>query len=95
MAHRRERSLYLASLVAVTALVGCAAAPPKQEEATFIQGEVPTAKPDAPAAEVKPASEDELTADQKAQMEIALRRGERRRRTAPRSSPTRRAARAR
>jgi hypothetical protein len=75
VAHRRERSLYLAALVATAALVGCAAAAPKQEEATFIQAEVPVAKADAPAAEVKPPSEDELTADQKAQMEIALRRG--------------------
>ena len=76
MAHRRERSLYLASLFALAALVGCAGAPPKQEEATFLQAEVPAAKTDTTAAtDAKPASPDELTADQKAQMEIALRRG--------------------
>lgn len=76
MAHRRERSLYLASLFAIAALAGCAGAPPKQEEATFLQAEVPAAKTDTTApTDAKPASQDELTADQKAQMEIALRRG--------------------
>lgn len=77
MAQRRERSLYLASLFATAALVGCAGAPPKQEEATFLQADVPaaTTTDTAAAPEAKPASQDELTADQKAQMEIALRRG--------------------
>jgi hypothetical protein len=74
VAHRRERSLFLASLVALAALAGCASAP-QQVEGSFIQPEVPVAKTDAPAAEVKPPTEDELTPDQKAQMEIALRRG--------------------
>ena len=76
MAHRRERSLYLASLFAIAALVGCAGAPPKQEEATFLQADVPAATTDTPAAkDAKPASQEDLTEDQKAQMEIALRRG--------------------
>ena len=76
MAHRRERSLYLASLVAIAALVGCAGAPPKQEESTFLQADVPAAPTDTTAAkEEKPVSQDELTPDQKAQIEIALRRG--------------------
>jgi hypothetical protein len=75
VAYRREHRLSLASLVAITALVGCAGAPPKQEEATFTQAEVPKATADATPAEAKPAKEDELTPDQKAQMEIALRRG--------------------
>lgn len=74
MAHRRDRSLFLASLVAIAALVGCSGAP-TQVEGSFIQPEAPVvAKPDTFVAEVKPP-EDELTPDQKAQMEIALRRG--------------------
>jgi hypothetical protein len=76
VAHRRERSLYLASLVAIAALVGCSGSQPNQVEGSFIQPEVPTAKADAPAAtETAPATEEGLTEDQKAQMEIALRRG--------------------
>lgn len=73
VAHRRERSLFLASLVAVAALVGCGGAP-AQVEGSFIQPEAPVAKAEAPSTDVKPP-EDELTPDQKAQMEIALRRG--------------------
>lgn len=76
MAHRRELSLSLASLIAIAALAGCSGAQPNQVEGSFIQPEMPVAKTDAPVAtEAKPASEDELTEDQKAQMEIALRRG--------------------
>lgn len=76
MAHRRERSLFLASLVAIAALVGCSGAP-QQVEGSFIQPEVPVAKTNTTAAtDVQPPpAEDELTPDQKAQMEIALRRG--------------------
>ncbi len=74
MAHRPDRSLFLASLVAIAALVGCSGAP-AQVEGSFIQPEVPVAKTDTPAVDVKPPTEDELTPDQKAQMEIALRRG--------------------
>ncbi len=75
MANRRDRSLFLASLVALAALVGCSGAP-AQVEGTFIQPEVkPVSTNDTPVADVKPPSEDELTPDQKAQMEIALRRG--------------------
>jgi hypothetical protein len=68
--------LFLASLVAIAALVGCSGAP-AQVEGSFIQPEMPVAKTDGPAAtDVQPPpAEDELTPDQKAQMEIALRRG--------------------
>jgi hypothetical protein len=68
--------LFLASLVAIAALVGCSGAP-TQVEGSFIQPEAPVAKTDAPAAtDVQPPpAEDALTPDQKAQMEIALRRG--------------------
>ena len=76
MAYRHQRSLSLASVIALAALAGCSGAQTKQEEGTFIQPEMPVAKADAPTAtEAKAGSEDELTADQKAQMEIALRRG--------------------
>lgn len=76
MAHRPHRSLFLASLVAVAALVGCSGAP-QQVEGSFIQPEAPVAKTDTTAAAdtQPPPAEDELTPDQKAQMEIALRRG--------------------
>jgi hypothetical protein len=74
VAHRRDRSLFLASIVAVVALAGCGGAP-QQVESSFIQPEVHTPKDDAPVADVKPPPDDELTPDQKAQMEIALRRG--------------------
>ena len=76
MAHRRDRSLFLASLVAIAALVGCSGAP-QQVEGSFIQPEAPVAKTDTTAAAdtQPPPADDELTPDQKAQMEIALRRG--------------------
>jgi hypothetical protein len=75
VAHRLERSLFLASVIAIAGLAGCSGAQPKQDDG-FIQPEMPVAKADAPvAADVTPAPQDELTPDQKAQMEIALRRG--------------------
>jgi len=76
VAYRHQRSLSLASVIAIAALAGCSGAQTKQEEGSFIQPEMPAEKIDAPVAtEAKPASEEGLSADQKAQMEIALRRG--------------------
>ena len=73
MTYRRELNLNLALLVATLALAGCAGAPPKQEpiEEKFSSAEMDHDPNAGPAA----SSEGDLTPDQKAQMEIALRRG--------------------
>lgn len=77
MAHREFAFALVASTLA---LAGCGAATPKQagEENNFEQAPTATAQASPPPAKASPASDkkdDALTEDQKAQMEIALRRG--------------------
>jgi hypothetical protein len=75
-----HRQIAIALVASTLAVAGCGAATPKQagEENNFEQAPTATAEASPPPAKAPEASKEQdgaLTSDQKAQMEIALRRG--------------------